>query len=184
MSIKPPQLQGSVERQRLQHWSQLIHFYTRSVRSRAFEPETPFRRSNRRSSTWRQPLPDKRGIVDQSQSVCPSAAEWRQLFTAKDMNDTNVEVFQPDNLASSQLEHQQWFYTVTCDNEALTSARDCSNCCIGIDHTRFSSTCHQKKSFVMALVRRPWELVFDWSWIQLETSCDCAVKSNIYRRFR
>ncbi|KAI0209132.1 hypothetical protein LSAT2_006195 [Lamellibrachia satsuma] len=182
ISIRPTH--GTMEKQILQNWSRLIQFHTRSAVTRAFEPNRSLRRSRRPSSTEKQPVPNKRGFADQDQSVCPSAAEWRQLYTAKDMNDTSVEVFQPNALSSSELKHQQWFYTVMCDNEALTSVRDCRNCCMGIDHTRFSSSCRQKRSFVMALVRRPWEPDFDWSWIQLETSCDCAIKSNVYSRFR
>ena len=65
-------------------------------------------------------------------TVCPAQTELRQLFKARDINDTVVEVFQP--LANPA--QQQWFYTVTCTNWMLNSMRDCRNCCIGIDHVR------------------------------------------------
>lgn len=71
--------------------------------------------------------------IDSARSVCPSRTEWRVLHTALDINDTLVQIFQPDP-DSNQV--QQWFYTVTCKNELAAEDRDCPRCCIGIDHTR------------------------------------------------
>ncbi len=67
--------------------------------------------------------------LDIAQPVCPSVSQWQLLFSAKDINGTFVEVFQPE----FGNEGQQWFYTVTCSN-AFKAKRSCPSCCIGIDH--------------------------------------------------
>lgn len=114
----------------------------------------------------------RNSIPDIAQSSCPAHTEWRILHTAKDLNNTDVQVFQPEVGSGESL---QWFYTVTCKNSALRSRRDCIGCCIGIDHNRFKSACRQKKSYVMAYIRKPRQRNFEWNWIQLDTSCNCAV---------
>src|SRR6218665_2183693 len=80
----------------------------------------------------------RNSIPDVAQSSCPAHTEWRILHTAKDLNNTDVQVFQPEVGSGESL---QWFYTVTCKNNALRSRRDCVGCCIGMDHNRllFSS---------------------------------------------
>ncbi|KAK2169342.1 hypothetical protein LSH36_11g13068 [Paralvinella palmiformis] len=70
---------------------------------------------------------------DIAQPVCPSRTSWRLLRHAKDINDTEVEVFQPEH-GSNRI--KQWFYTVTCNNRSFRSRRDCPGCCIGIAHDR------------------------------------------------
>ncbi|XP_064628847.1 uncharacterized protein LOC135488248 isoform X2 [Lineus longissimus] len=62
-------------------------------------------------------------------TICPSKTEWRRLFAAKDINDTNVEVWQPRR----GTDGQQWFYTVECNEERL-QRQVCPGCCSGIDH--------------------------------------------------
>ena len=69
--------------------------------------------------------------LDIAQPACPSVSQWRLLSFAKDINETLVEVFQP----KVGSEGQQWFYTVTCSNNAFTAKRSCPSCCIGIDHS-------------------------------------------------
>jgi hypothetical protein len=79
---------------------------------------------------------DKRGSlldVDLARSVCPARTEWRMIHSAKDINDTEVQVYQPD-LSTSQA--QQWFYTVNCMNDHPSQDRECPGCCIGINHNR------------------------------------------------
>ncbi len=69
--------------------------------------------------------------LDIAQPACPSVSQWRLLFSAKDINETFVEVFQP----KFGSEGQQWFYTVTCGNNAFKARRSCPACCIGIDQS-------------------------------------------------
>ena len=40
---------------------------------------------------------------------------------------------------------------------------------------RYGSTCRPRSTYVMALVKKPWDERFDWNWIQVETSCTCAI---------
>ena len=59
--------------------------------------------------------------LELEEPVCPSVAEWRLLYAAKDINDTAVEVFQPTYASSGQ----QWFYTVSCNTRILRNKRSC-----------------------------------------------------------
>ncbi|XP_064594869.1 uncharacterized protein LOC135461622 [Liolophura sinensis] len=104
--------------------------------------------------------------------VCPSRNEWRLIYTARDINNTAVELFQPQDGS----EGQQWFYTVSCDQTRITALNPtCPSCCTGIDHRRFSSECLTMKSYVIALVKRQQDTFFDWNWIKVESSCSCAI---------
>ncbi|XP_050390439.1 neurotrophin-3 isoform X2 [Patella vulgata] len=107
-----------------------------------------------------------------AQPVCPSRTSWRLLRYARDINDTEVEVYQP----SEGNDGYQWFYTVSCDEEhEIMENPECPACCRGINRNRYASRCITKKSFVMALVRPIHQHSFDWNWIQLESSCNCAI---------
>ena len=78
--------------------------------------------------------PQKRSFSHLSSTpVCPSRTEWRLLRVARDINDTEVEVFQPNDGSDGH----QWFYTTTCNNDHpdLTMA-DCPRCCRGINKHR------------------------------------------------
>ena len=44
--------------------------------------------------------------------------------------------------------------------------------------SRYSSSCKQKKSYVMALVRSPRDQALDWNWIQVNTGCNCAISEK------
>lgn len=117
---------------------------------------------------------------DVAQSSCPAHTEWRILHSAKDINNTEVQVFQPEVGSDQSI---QWFYTVTCKNNALRSRRECIGCCIGTDHSKFKSSCRQKKSYVKALIRKPRRHHYEWSWIQLDASCNCAVTHKHHDEF-
>ena len=73
--------------------------------------------------------------MDIAQRVCPAITEWRLLDYAKDINDTDVEVYQPDRHGNSG-QGKQWFHTVECRNRYQEERRDCPDCCMGIDHSR------------------------------------------------
>ncbi|KAL5009453.1 hypothetical protein ScPMuIL_011758 [Solemya velum] len=108
-----------------------------------------------------------------AQPACPYRSSWRRITYAHDINDTLVEVYQP----KSGSEGHQWFYTVTCDVGVKEDPR-CPRCCRGINHHRYSSMCISKKSYVMAMVRKPYQRKYDWNWIQVDTSCNCAIKEK------
>ena len=44
--------------------------------------------------------------------------------------------------------------------------------------SRYYSVCLPKKSYVMALVRKNTAYMFDWDWIQIDTSCSCAISQR------
>lgn len=44
---------------------------------------------------------------------------------------------------------------------------------------RYLSSCRTKRTYVMALIRRPWDTGFDWNWIQVDTSCNCAITPHV-----
>ncbi|XP_021362776.1 uncharacterized protein LOC110456391 [Mizuhopecten yessoensis] len=112
-------------------------------------------------------------VPGMAQPACPYTTDWRLIYEAKDINDSDVEVFQPTGV---DISGRQWFYTVTCDTEILKLENpSCNNCCRGVNNRRYASQCLPKKSFVMALVRLSPSATFDWNWIQLTTSCSCAV---------
>ncbi|XP_033740758.1 uncharacterized protein LOC117327740 isoform X2 [Pecten maximus] len=112
-------------------------------------------------------------VPGMAQPACPYNTDWRLIYQAKDINDSDVEVFQP---TGSDISGRQWFYTVTCDTDLLKLENPgCNNCCRGVNNRRYASRCLPKKSFVMALVRLSPDATFDWNWIQLTTSCSCAV---------
>ncbi|KAK7503089.1 hypothetical protein BaRGS_00005715, partial [Batillaria attramentaria] len=68
--------------------------------------------------------------VRRAEPVCPSHTEWRLLHEARDINDTQVEVFQPSDGSNGH----QWFYTTTCDTQLQElSSGDCPRCCRGIN---------------------------------------------------
>ncbi|ESO94809.1 hypothetical protein LOTGIDRAFT_161061 [Lottia gigantea] len=68
-----------------------------------------------------------------AQSVCPSSTNWRLLRYARDMNDTEVEVFQP----TEGNEGFQWFYTVSCNEQHKVMTNPvCPGCCRGINRRR------------------------------------------------
>ncbi|KAK3598832.1 hypothetical protein CHS0354_007439, partial [Potamilus streckersoni] len=70
----------------------------------------------------------------------------------------------------------QWFYTVNCNTEFLKHENEaCPFCCRGINHHEYASECMPKKSYVMALIRRPGDTNYDWNYIQINTSCNCAI---------
>ncbi|CAH1798843.1 unnamed protein product [Owenia fusiformis] len=106
-----------------------------------------------------------------AQPVCPSRTEWRLLTRARDINETEVEVFQPRR----GLGGQQWFYTVSCVDGHVLPGRACDNCCYGIDQQTWRSSCKTKKSYVMALIKTPYNHMFDWGWIQIDSSCSCSI---------
>ncbi|XP_046327608.1 uncharacterized protein LOC124111825 isoform X3 [Haliotis rufescens] len=125
-------------------------------------------------------IPQKRTFQNAlSEPVCPSRTEWRLLRSARDINDTEVEIFQPPE----GNEGHQWFYTVTCNTQhEIMDNPECPACCRGIHRTRYWSRCMPKKSYVMALVRRPGDTYYDWNWIQVESSCNCAISPFIQGR--
>ncbi|KAL8615482.1 hypothetical protein ACOMHN_053818 [Nucella lapillus] len=135
-----------------------------------------------------------------SSTVCPARTEWRLLHAALDINNTQVEVFQPE----AGSEGHQWFYTTTCHHQHPSGqshqqqqqrvmgirARhhhrpdppddaDCPNCCRGINRHRYHSYCMTKTSFVMALVRKPPQRQFDWNWIQVTQ--DSSSSGEVFR---
>ncbi|XP_061177191.1 venom nerve growth factor-like [Saccostrea echinata] len=119
---------------------------------------------------------EKRNSVDllRAQPVCPYKTEWRLIHRAKNINDTEVIVFQPE----IESDGFQWFYTATCDRAAsYLYDSSCPTCCRGIDTTRYVSTCVPKKSYIMAYARQAQELNYDWTWIQIDTGCSCAISS-------
>ncbi|XP_041354109.1 neurotrophin-4-like [Gigantopelta aegis] len=86
------------------------------------------------------------------------------------MNDTQVEIFQPEG-----TEGRQWFYTVRCDSENHNSYdQECPLCCRGIS-SRYASRCITRKSYVIAFVKKLEDTQYDWNWIQVDSSCDCAI---------
>ncbi|KAL8588457.1 hypothetical protein ACOMHN_054036 [Nucella lapillus] len=128
-----------------------------------------------------QHLQDKRSFTHlYSREVCPSRTEWRLLRVARDINNTQVQIFQPHDGSTGH----QWFYTTTClhdveGQEGQTSFSnplpDCPSCCHGINTHRFHSHCMTKTSLMMALVRKAEEEQFDWNWIQVNSSCSCYI---------
>lgn len=144
------------------------------------------KRHRYRSKKRSQHLDDE---MDAVQPVCPSQSEWRALTTALDINNTAVRVYQPSRghnnsqpaTSGGHSRHRgsplrQWFYTVTCRNDVMASRRHCPGCCLAIDNGRFSSSCEQKRSYVMAYVSRSEASARNhWAWIQVDTSCNCAV---------
>ncbi len=48
---------------------------------------------------------------------------------------------------------------------------------------RYYSSCEQKKTYVMALVRQPMSTFYDWNWIQLDSGCECAVTQRFDELF-
>ena len=119
-------------------------------------------------------------VLGYAQPVCPASTEWRLLELAKDINDTYVEVYQP-HLHGTSLQGKQWFHTVECRNRFHRSQRDCPDCCMGIDHGRFTSSCRQRQTYVMAYVRPlgRTDVQFDWNWMKVDTSCNCAISPKI-----
>ncbi|XP_074662886.1 uncharacterized protein LOC141915298 [Tubulanus polymorphus] len=110
--------------------------------------------------------------------VCPSRAEWRKLGKAKDINDTDVDVYQPDAHEKEQ-QLSQWFYYVTCNHIQQRIDPNCPNCCIGIDRHKYSSICSEKYNYVMAYMRVPGtRKQWDWNWIQVPSSCSCAIQRH------
>ena len=73
--------------------------------------------------------------LDIAQPACPSTSEFKRLFVARDINGTLVNVLQNDDENKGPI-MQQWFYTVTCNNNAFKAKRACPGCCIGIDQTK------------------------------------------------
>ena len=73
--------------------------------------------------------------LDIAQPACPSTSEFKRLFVARDINGTLVNVLQNDDKDEGPI-MQQWFYTVTCNNNAFKAKRACPGCCIGIDQTK------------------------------------------------
>ena len=59
-------------------------------------------------------LVQKRSRMDlvAAKPACPYKTEWRLIYRARDINDTDVTVYQPDDRNSNGF---QWFYTATCD---------------------------------------------------------------------
>ncbi|XP_076445541.1 uncharacterized protein LOC143283252 [Babylonia areolata] len=144
------------------------------------------------SSSSSSPQAEKRSFTHLSSSVvCPAHTEWRLLHVARDINNTEVEVFQPRDGA----EGHQWFYTTTCDHDhdhghdyehhnqhrhhsvrsPESGLEDCPDCCRGVNRHRYHSHCMTKTSFVMALVRKPRERQYNWNWIQVNSSCTCYI---------
>ena len=76
--------------------------------------------------------PRKRVPSHLAQAVCPSTVIWKRLARARDMNGTDVQVYQPPHPADGQ----QWFYVTSCNLAKLHNATDCPGCCKGIDHSR------------------------------------------------
>ncbi|XP_045196164.1 venom nerve growth factor-like [Mercenaria mercenaria] len=120
---------------------------------------------------------NKRSIFDigVAEPSCPFTTEWVRLYAARDINNTEVVVFQPSDDNSNRF---QWFYTVTCDYELLSFENigtQCPKCCRAVNRRRYWSRCVPRKTYVMALIRRPTDHVFDWGYIQVDSSCNCAV---------
>ncbi|XP_052807534.1 venom nerve growth factor 1-like [Mya arenaria] len=113
----------------------------------------------------------KRFDMGMAQSVCPVKISWELISRARDMNGTEVEVFQP--LDSS--DRFQWFYTVTCDQRRLQERENCPQCCYAINTQMYLSRCVPRQSYVMALIWRPEMASYDWGYIQVDSSCDCAI---------
>ncbi|KAK3096705.1 hypothetical protein FSP39_002570 [Pinctada imbricata] len=108
--------------------------------------------------------------------ACPYTTEWKLIYQARDINDTEVTVYQPDDGTENGL---QWFYTATCDRAQIYRENPhCTNCCRGIDQNRFTSNCIPKKSYVMAYVKRREQSQYEWDWIQINTGCSCAVSNR------
>ncbi|KAL3882783.1 hypothetical protein ACJMK2_029090 [Sinanodonta woodiana] len=106
------------------------------------------------------------------QPACPFTTSWVLITRAYDMNNTEVEVFQPVD-GSDMF---QWFYTVNCNTEVLKNENEaCPFCCRGINHHEYVSECMPMKSYVMALTRRPGDIDYEWNYIQMNTSCNCAI---------
>ncbi|KAL4232479.1 hypothetical protein ACF0H5_007171 [Mactra antiquata] len=102
---------------------------------------------------------------------CPFRTEWVRLRHAIDMNNTRVQVFQP----SDNSDRYQWFYTVTCDQETLVQENDnCPYCCRATNTRRYSTRCISRQAYVMALIRHSSHQEFDWGYIQVDSSCNCA----------
>ncbi|XP_060594897.1 venom nerve growth factor 3-like [Ruditapes philippinarum] len=119
----------------------------------------------------------KRSIFDigVAQPICPFTTEWVQIRNARDLNNTEVVVFQPSDDNPNSF---QWFYTVTCDYESLLSENDdCPLCCRAVNHRRYSSQCIPRKTSVMAYISKQLDSngEFDWGYIQVDSSCNCAV---------
>ncbi|XP_076466150.1 uncharacterized protein LOC143297618 [Babylonia areolata] len=96
-----------------------------------------------------------------SREVCPSRTEWRLLHVSRDINNTQVQIFQPHDHSTGH----QWFYTTTCLHDQEGDG----------DGEGYRSHCTTKSSFVMALVRKAHEERFDWNWIRVNTSCSCYI---------
>ncbi|ELU00322.1 hypothetical protein CAPTEDRAFT_217706 [Capitella teleta] len=97
------------------------------------------------------------------------------VASARDINDTEVAVFQPEFGATQA---HQWFYTVTCMNDHPAIDRECPGCCIGINHNSYRSQCRQTFSLVYALITRNRGHSFLWAPVQIPSSCNCAITSK------
>uniref|UniRef100_A0A2C9LMR0 Nerve growth factor-related domain-containing protein n=1 Tax=Biomphalaria glabrata TaxID=6526 RepID=A0A2C9LMR0_BIOGL len=101
--------------------------------------------------------------VESSLPACPANVSWQRLSTAIDLNGTEVDLVQGDIYCSTE----QMFLIVTCRH---------LNCCVGIDNTRYNSSCQQEYSYANALVYSPTNSnQIERRVIQFQSRCTCYV---------
>jgi len=71
----------------------------------------------------------KRFLPGMPQSVCPTIPRWERITRARNINGTEVDLYQPTDDSADK----QWFYTVACAHLRVQGTGHCRDCCSAID---------------------------------------------------